>query len=135
MGFSEHSGWGNENRRPFSGPELPDYLNSLAYFLTTTVPSVHSQKTPQTCCKLSILPTCCNLSTSHKLVFFIKLQQVCKNQACCNLSFADLLQLVETTCNKPFDNKFGQSTCNKSVDNLQQTCRQHTVTSQANDAF
>ena len=25
--------------------------------------------------------------------------------ACCNLSFADLLQLVETTCSKPVDNK------------------------------
>ena len=33
-------------------------------------------KTPQTCCKLSILPTFCNLSTScNKLVNFIKLQQ------------------------------------------------------------
>ena len=32
----------------------------------------------QTCCKLSILPACCNLSIScKKLVNFIKLQQVC----------------------------------------------------------
>ena len=27
-------------------------------------------------------------------------------QACCNLSFADLLQLMEKTCSKPVDNKF-----------------------------
>ena len=32
-----------------------------------------------------------------------KLQQ---NKACCNLSFADLLQLVESTCSKPVDNQF-----------------------------
>ena len=35
-------------------------------------------ETPQTCCKLSNLPACCNLSTScNKLVNFIKLQQAC----------------------------------------------------------
>ena len=28
-----------------------------------------------------------------------KLQHVCENQTCCNLIFADLLQVVETTCN------------------------------------
>ena len=39
--------------------------------------SLHSQKTPQTCQKLSILPACCNLSTTscNKLVNFVKLQQ------------------------------------------------------------
>ena len=37
---------------------------------------------------------------------FIKLRQVRKNQDCCNLVFADLLQLVETTCSKPVNNKF-----------------------------
>ena len=37
------------------------------------------------------------------------------------MSFADLLQLVGATCSKPANNKFSQSTCNKSVDNLQQT--------------
>ena len=41
--------------------------------------------------------------------------------------FTDLLQLVETTCSQPVDNKFTESTCNKSVDNLQQTCRQQVV--------
>ena len=45
------------------------------------------------------------------LVNFIKLQQSCYNQACCNLSFAGLLQLVETICNKPVK-----------IINLQQTC-------------
>ena len=43
------------------------------------------------------------------------------------MSIADLLQLVETTCNKPVDDKFGQSICTKSVDNLEQTCRQQAV--------
>ena len=42
----------------------------------------------------------------------IKLQQVCKNQACCNLSLANLSQHVETTCIKPAHNKFWQSTSN-----------------------
>ena len=43
-------------------------------------------------------PACCNLSIScNKLDNFIKLQQGCLDQVCCNLSFADLLQLVETT--------------------------------------
>ena len=63
---------------------------------------------PQACCKLLILSNCCNLSTScNKLVNFIKLQQVCSNQPYGNLSFVDLLQLVETTFNNPVDNKFG----------------------------
>ena len=49
-----------------------------------------------------------NLSTScNKFTNFIMLQQA--NQACCKLSFADLLQLVETTCSKPVDNMFWQS--------------------------
>ena len=42
-------------------------------------------------------------------------------QTCCNLSFADLLQLVETTCDKPVDDKFDKSdktTCSKSVNSL-----------------
>ena len=45
-------------------------------------------KTPKTCCKLSILPT-----------------------FCINLSFADLLQLVGTSCNTPVE-----------IINLQQVC-------------
>ena len=83
--------------------------------------------------KLSILPACCNLPTTcKKLVNFIKLQQVCQSQAFCNLSFADLLELVETTGSKPVENKFAQSTCNKSFDNLQQSGRQKVVVSHAN---
>ena len=34
------------------------------------------------------------------------------------------LQILETICSKPVDNTFWQSTYNKSVDNLQQTCCQ-----------
>ena len=34
-----------------------------------------------------------------------KLQRVCENQTCCNLIFADLLQVVETTCIKLVDKK------------------------------
>ena len=32
---------------------------------------------------------------------FIKLHQVCEHQTCCNLIFADLLKVDETTCIKP----------------------------------
>ena len=58
---------------------------------------------PQTCCKLWIWPACCKLSTN------------CENQTCCNLIFADLLQVVETTCIKLVDKKSWQSTCSKPV--------------------
>ena len=53
-------------------------------------------KTPQTCCKLSILPTWCNLSTIVTSLLVSSNQ----NQVCRNLSFAVLLQLVERTCSK-----------------------------------
>ena len=53
-----------------------------------------------------ILPACCELSTSSsKSVDFIKLQQVCENQTCCDLIFVDLLQVAETTCIKLADKK------------------------------
>ena len=98
-----------------------------------TLPRTRQPKMPHTCSQLSTLPACCNLSTSwNELVNFIKLQQACYNWVCCKLSFANLLQLVGTTCRKPVDNKFGQSTCNKSVDNLQQIYRQQAVASHAN---
>ena len=47
----------------------------------------------------------------HRLVprcQFYRLVAACEqqNQACCNLSFAHLLRLVETNCSKPVDNKF-----------------------------
>ena len=49
---------------------------------------------PQICCKLWTLPACCKLSTGcNKSVEIIKLQQVCENQTCCNLIFADLYLL------------------------------------------
>ena len=43
---------------------------------------------------VDLLPACCKLSTSY---------QVCENQTCCNLIFADLLQVLETTCIKLVD--------------------------------
>ena len=51
----------------------------------------------------------------------IKLHQVCENQACCNLIFADFLQVVVTTCIKLVDKKSWQSTCIKPVDNKPMT--------------
>ena len=59
-------------------------------------------------------------STTLFNAVFIRPEQVVRFLLCtsCNLSFVDLLQLVETTCRKPVDNKFWQSTCNKSVENL-----------------
>ena len=60
-----------------------------------------------TCCKLlkqlasSLWITSLDksvLATCSKSVERIKLDQVCENQTCCNLIFADLLQIVETTC-------------------------------------
>ena len=62
------------------------------------------------------------VSSYRKSLDFIKWQQVCENQTCCNLIFADLLQVAETTCIKLVDKKSWQSTCIKPVDNLQQTC-------------
>ena len=58
-------------------------------------------------------------------------------QAFCNLWFEDLLQIVEITCSRPVDNKFWhcQATCNTSVENLQQACRQQAVASHANASW
>jgi hypothetical protein len=71
-------------------------LLQLARFWLCTQP-----ETPQTCCKLRILPACCKLSTScSRLVHVINLQQACCNQACCKLTFADLMQVDETSCIK-----------------------------------
>ena len=64
-------------------------------------------KMRQACCNLSILPASRKLLRScNKIVNVIKLQQACQSQACCNLSPGDLLQLVETACIKPVDNRF-----------------------------
>ena len=68
--------------------------------------SITQPETPQTTCKLWILLACLKLSTSFReSVDFIKLQQVCENQTYCTFTFADLLQVVETTCMKLVDKK------------------------------
>ena len=54
---------------------------------------------------------------------------------CCNLIFADLLQVVETTCIKLVDKKSWQSTCIKPVDNLQQACYHQAGASDANASW
>ena len=75
-----------------------------------------------------------NKFRSSKSVDSIKMQQVCENQTCCNLIFADFLQVAETTCIKLVDRKSQLSTCIKPrlVDNLQQTCYHQTGASDAN---
>ena len=78
----------------------------LIVCLSALQSTITQPETPQTCCKLRNLPDCCNLSSScSKPVDFIKLQQVCEYQTCCNLIFADLLQVVTTTCSKLADIK------------------------------
>ena len=61
-----------------------------------------------------------SLTRCSKSVEFIKLQQVCENQTCCNLIFVDLLQVAETSCikrvDKSLDNQLAPSlltTCSK----------------------
>ena len=50
----------------------------LCQFTAIDVIYCAQPKSPQTCCKLSILPACCNLSKSYnKLINFIKVQKVC----------------------------------------------------------
>ena len=44
-------------------------------------------------------------ASCSKSVDLIKLQQVCENQTCCNLIFADLVQVAEKTCIKLVDKK------------------------------
>ena len=84
---------------------------------------VHSQKRHRLAASCGFYRLAASLSTScSNLVNFIKLQQVCENQTCCNLIFADLLQVVETTCIKLANIKSQLSNCIKPVDNLQQTC-------------
>ena len=70
----------------------------------------------QPCLKLDsqnrqwLVASCQNYSLvvtfNNKRVNFVKLQKVCSIQTFCKLSFAEMLQLVETTCGKPMDNKF-----------------------------
>ena len=98
--------------------------------------SLTQPETPQACCKLWILPACWKLSTScSKSVDFNKFHQVYENQTCCNLIFADLPQVVKTTCIKFVDKQSWQSTCIKPVDNLQQTCYRQAEASDANASW
>ena len=45
------------------------------------------------------------VATCSKSVERINADASCENQTCCNMIFADLLQVVETTCSKSADNK------------------------------
>ena len=104
-------------RQEYDEDELINVFEPLSHVFQDPLTWIQP-KTPQACSNLSILPTCCTLSTScNKLVNFIKLQQVCLDQSCCNLSFADLKQLVETSCNIPVE-----------IINLQQFCWQLATT-------
>ena len=94
---------------------------------------LHSQKRHRLAASCGFYRLDASLSTScSKLVNFIKLQQDCENQTCCNLIFADLLQVVETTCIKLANIKSQLSNCSKPVDNLQQTCYHQAGASNAN---
>ena len=107
-------------------------LQSSSQYKNVFVSLALAQGRPQTCCKLWILTACYKLSTSFsKSVDFIKLQQVCEYQTCCNLIFA----VVETTCIKLVDKKSWQSTCMLPVDNLQQTCYRQVGASDANASW
>ena len=57
-----------------------------------------------------------------------KLQQVCGNQSFCNLSSADLLQVVTTTCIKLVANNSDTKTCSKPVEhvNADASCKSQT---------
>ena len=73
---------------------------------------------PQTCSKWSILPTSCNLSTSCNK---IKLVATCHLQTCYNF----LKQLATSLSMESYNNQLATTlltTCNKSLDDLQQTC-------------
>ena len=91
-------------------------------------------KMTRTCGK-SILQASRDLSTScNELVSFFKLQAACQNQACCNLSFADLLynslkQLATSLWVTSFGNQLATSlftNCNRLIVNkLSQAMRTH----------
>ena len=81
------------------------------------LPGLHSQKRHRLAasCGLYRLAASCHQVAATLLTSsscskpvdhdFIKLQQVCEDQTCCNLIFADLLQVVTTTCSKLVDIK------------------------------
>ena len=118
-----------ENVSPFGIFYILQEFNMQVRHLENIIcQSLTQPETPQTCCKLWTLPACCKLwtlpaccklsSSCSKPVDFIKLQQVCEDQTCCNLIFADLLQVVTTTCSKLAGIKL-QQVCRS---NLQQVC-------------
>ena len=71
-------------------------------------------------------------SSCIRFVGFRRLQKVCENQVWFSLIFADLLQVVETTCIKRVAETSWQSTCIKLVDNLQQACYNQAGANDAN---
>ena len=83
-------------------------------------------KTPQACCKLSVLPACCNLSTNFSISSScnksvkIRLVTTCRLQTCYNL----LKQLAASLWITSFDNQLATSLLGlfiKSVTRCQQT--------------
>ena len=102
--------------------------------VVTDLTEIALPKTPQTCCKLYILPTCCNLSTrcnslsilsSCKKSVKIRLVAICHLQTCYNL----LKQFAESLLITSLDNQFATSllkTCDRLVLNkLSQAMRTH----------
>ena len=79
--------------------------------------TVHSQKRHRVDASVGFYRLDKSLSSgSVKPVGFIKMHQFCENQTWCNLIFADLLQIAETTCIKLVNKKSWQSTCIKPVE-------------------
>ena len=64
--------------------------------------ALHSQKRHRLTASCGFYRLAASNSNS---VEFIRLQQVCENQACCKSIFADLLRAAETTCIKLVDKK------------------------------
>ena len=96
--------------------------------MVTNLTEIALPKTPQTCCKLYILPTCCNslsiLSSCNNSVK-IRLVAICHLQTCYNL----LKQLAESLLITSLDNQFATNllkTCDRLILNkLSQAMRTH----------
>ena len=73
-------------------------------FVATCHNNLTQPETPQI-----VGTTCTQLETATDVLQVVevvnKLQQVCENQTCCTLIFAELLQVVETICIKLVDKK------------------------------
>ena len=124
MGFSEHLGWGNENRCPFSGPELPDYLSSLAHF------PVYTTKNATNLLQVVNFTVLLQLVNKSQTCLFHQVATSLLKSSLLQLAFADLLynllkQLATshliislgnqratsplTTCNRPVVNILSQA--------------------------